>query len=215
MSQATNPYTLALATDPLRTGWLSARERAEYRAIDDPFRRRDWRASRLAAKRAAARELGVDDPRRIELASRVAAAPTVGFRELFGSAVPTGLSLSITHRQGHAAAAASALGMRIGVDLERAGAVQRSHARYYLTAAEQRALGQRDLAESWALKEACWKALGCGSALPFTAVELRFDASGAICGVSTRGVTIPARAIVSYPWPGFVLAVLWLPGDVQ
>jgi phosphopantetheinyl transferase (holo-ACP synthase) len=204
-----------LATDPQGTGWLSAREQVEYRAIDDPFRRRDWRASRLAAKRAAARALGIDDPSRIELASRHEAAPAVGFRQLFGSAVPTGLSLSITHRQGRAAAAASALGMRIGVDLERVGTVRPSHARYYLTVAEQRALGGRDLAEAWALKEACWKALSCTGALPFTSVELRFDAAGAVSAISTRGIAVPARATVSSPWPGFVLAVLWLPGDLQ
>jgi phosphopantetheinyl transferase (holo-ACP synthase) len=216
-TQAASPYALALATDPHGTCWLSARERAEYRTIDDPSRRRDWRASRLAAKRAAARVLGVSDLQCIEVAARSAAAPAIGVRDTVGAPFPTslGLSLSLSHCEGRGAAAASARGVRLGVDLERAGAVRPSQARYFLTPAERRSTGTRDLAEPWALKEACWKALGCGSCLPFTALELHFDAEGGVRAVTLRGETLEARAAVSYPWPGFVLAVLWIPGDLQ
>jgi phosphopantetheinyl transferase (holo-ACP synthase) len=215
-TQATSPYALALATDPHGTCWLSARERAEYSAIDDPSRRRDWRASRLAAKRAAAQVLGVSDLTRIELASRAAAAPSLDVRDEIGTAFPSHLpvALSLSHCEGRAAAAASA-GVRIGVDLERAGAVRESQARYFLTPAERRAVGGRDLAELWALKEACWKALSCGRCLPFTALELHFDAEGGVNAVTKCGTTLHASAAVSYPWPGFVLAVLWIPGDLQ
>ena len=217
LTQAASPYALALATDPHGTCWLSAREQAEYRTIDDPSRRRDWRASRLAAKRAAARALGVNDLQRIELASRSAAAPAIGVRDEVGFPFPTGLavSLSLSHCEGRAAAAASAHGVRIGVDLERVGAVRQSQARYFLTPAERCSIGVRDLTESWALKEACWKALGCGSCLPFTSLELHFDAEGGVGAVTLRGETLEARGAVSHPWPGFVLAVLWIPGDLQ
>lgn len=80
--------------------------------------------------------------------------------------------------------------------------------RYFLTQAEQEATRSVDRTALWALKEAAWKALGCDDRTPFTAIELSFDADGRIRSVWCEGQKRPAAAVVSNPWPGFVLAVI-------
>ncbi|HKG92110.1 MAG TPA: 4'-phosphopantetheinyl transferase superfamily protein [Gemmatimonadaceae bacterium] len=150
------------------------------------LRRAEYVASRAAARRARAQIVG-DGP----------AADVV---------------LSLTHSQGRGAAVAlpAVLGVRAGIDLEREGGLRAELARYFLTDAERRHVAEhaRGLTELWTLKEAAWKALRLDDSVHFTALELRFDDAGEVDGLALHGVTMPARATLSRPWPGFVLAVV-------
>ena len=171
-------------------------------------RARDRFAGSLAARRAAATALRFDRIDRVELLRDPGRAPraiVVGD----GERRDAGLALSLSHCAGRAAAVAAPRGPRVGIDLERAGRVDSAHHRLFLTAAERRAARHHDGVALWTLKEAAWKALELGPDVPFTDVELDFDGGGSVCGVRHFGRSISARAVVSRPWPGFVLAVLW------
>lgn len=178
------PYALALELDgPRAAASLTAAERRVCSALPGAARRRDWRAGRIAAKRAAAL-LGA------------AAAP---------------VTVSLAHVAGRAAAVAAPGRVRLGVDLERAGAVHPDHARYFLTAVERRLARRLTLTTLWALKEAAWKALALNPATPFTALQLHADRGGGrVVTVSLRRKRWPARVWLARPWRGFVLAVVWL-----
>ncbi len=102
---------------------------------------------------------------------------------------------------------------RVGIDLERAGAVRPAQARYFLTRTERRLARRLGLTALWTLKEAAWKALGAGDATPFTALELHADRSGRLEAVSLHGRRTRARALLARPWRGFVVAVVWLGED--
>src|SRR5688500_3462245 len=192
------------------------------RAWSEP-QRRDWLASRLAAKRAASALLARSGrrPKRIEIvrggaegragqgvvAEQVAALTPTRFLR-----VPLSLSISLSHTDGHAIAAAAAHPARIGVDLEREGQISSVQARYFLSARERRMRGARTLTELWALKEAAWKALGCGDSTPFSDLELILDDGGAMRAVRLGTMVFPAIAEIRHPWPGWVAAVLVLQG---
>lgn len=178
------PYVLAL-DGPLAAAALTRAERCACAALPGPARRADWRAGRLAAKRAV----------------QTAGLPAVR------------LTLSISHVAGRGAAIAVPAPARVGIDLERAGAVRPAHARYFVTRVEQRLARRLGLTALWTLKEAAWKALDLPNATPFGALELRADAHGRVVEVSLCGVGRPARAMLARPWPGFVLAVVWLEED--
>ena len=176
-------YVLALGLDgPTAAACLTPAERRACAALPSDVRRRDWRAGRLAAKRAVR-------------AARLPAAR---------------LTLSIAHVAGRAAAVAVPAPGRVGIDLERAGAVRAAQARYFLTRAERRLARRLGLTVLWTLKEAAWKALRADDATPFAALELHADPRGGVEGVSLHGRRHRARALVARPWPGFVLAVIWV-----
>ena len=119
-------------------------------------------------------------------------------------------AVSLSHRDGRAAALAAPAGWRVGVDLERRDAVDAAHARYFLDRAERDAAARLGLASLWALKEAAWKALSLDAATPFAALRLRFDGARAV-GVAVRGGAQAVTARLVAPWPGWVLAMVWLP----
>ena len=234
------PYTIAVAT-PRDTRAAAPRVTAATafaataygdRSPDAPFPterawseplRRDWLASRLAAKRAAAALLARSgrQPKQIEIvrgglegragqgvvAQQVAAlTPSRVLR------VPLSLSISLSHADGHAIAAAAEHPARIGVDLEREGQISAAHAHYFLSARERRTQGARTLTELWALKESAWKALGCGDSTPFADLELISDASGGLRAIRLGTMVFPAIAELRRPWTGWVAAVIVLQG---
>ena len=201
-------FALALAADAAGAlSCLSAAERTDYVALRTDARRRDWLAGRLAAKRAVACALSVHDLARVELAARPGAAPHPMLRAADGDRLPLPLALSITHCDGRAAAAVGAEWVRLGVDLERRGGVAPRRQSYFLSAAERARAGVMDTTSLWALKEAAWKALGCGDELPFRALELRLDEAGRVRAVACHGAEHDACAAFVDPWPGYVLAV--------
>ena len=95
--------------------------------------------------------------------------------------------------------------VRLGVDVERAGSVGEARLRYFLAPGERD--GGLDPASLWTLKEAAWKALGCDERLPFRELALELDGAGGLRAVALRGQIFPARATLTTPWPGYVLAV--------
>lgn len=207
-------YHYAFADDdPAADRWLSDSERRAYVALHTPEQRRDWRAGRAAAKRAAAGALGLDDPTRVELVPVAGGAPQIALRDASGTHRIVRLVLSLSHRSGRAAAVATTEPGGLGIDLELAGQVRAAHAGYYLSAEERELEGLYGLTALWTLKEAAWKAVRCDDAVSFTALELRFDTAGAVNAVSLRGTQRPAVATVLRPWPGYVVGVLWVPED--
>lgn len=213
-TQSPRPYCVAVASDrPAADRLLTPTERLTCAAIPDSRRRSDWRAGRIAAKRAAARLAGARAPERFELIPGPGRAPTVVVRGDDGATLPASLTLSLAHRDGRAAAVAARPGVRIGVDVERLGAIPVAHERYFLTPAERLGASTRDAAELWTLKEAAWKALGCDPSMPFSAIELRFDGRGALRALQLQGATLPARANIRHPWRGYVVAVVHSPAN--
>lgn len=182
---------LATALDGPRAGHILTRaERARHDRLPSADRRRDFRAGRLAARRAV-RRLGEEGR---------AGAP----------------SLSIAHRDGRGVAAAGPFGTRIGVDIERVGAVGPHEVRYFLSARERdaglaghRAPRDGDPTLLWALKEAAWKLLGPGAATPFRAVELVFDEGARVAGLRHGGRVLPVGATVWHPWAGYLAVCVW------
>jgi 4'-phosphopantetheinyl transferase EntD len=148
-------------------------------------RRADWRASRLAAS-----------------AARAAASAIPGCRP----------SSSLSHRDGRGAAAVDPAGRPLGIDIERADAVAPGTERYFLSGGERHALEALGASALWSLKEAAWKALLCDDYTPFHALRLVFDAEFRLVALELNGRTVPARAELSNPWPGYVLAVVVLEG---
>lgn len=203
------PYCVAVASDrPAADRLLTPTERLAFAAIPDSRRRSDWRAGRIAAKWAASRLSGAGAPERFELVPVPGRAPNVLVRSDDGAALPASVTVSLAHRDGRAAAVAARPGSRVGVDVERVGAIPVAHERYFLTPAERAGAGTRDASEMWALKEAAWKALGCDESMPFSAIQLCFGRRGALRAITLQGVTVAARASVRRPWRGYVVAVV-------
>ena len=188
---ARTTHTVALATVAELQADLSITDTAEYRA------------SRLAARRAV--QALVPLAREVEVGRRRDAAPLVVSG---GGPGERALSLSLTHRDGLAAAMVAPAPARIGIDLEREHAIAPDHARYFLTARERDHLGIHTLSTMWALKEAAWKALSLNDDVAFHGLELHIDSLGELRAVSARGQCFAARATLATPWPGYVLATV-------
>jgi phosphopantetheinyl transferase len=188
------PYTVEFASvSAPDLGGLTRCERWEYDRLprDNQARRRDWLAGRCAGKRAVAARCGLP-VERVQLASRAGAGPRC--MVLDGECwTHLPVSLSIAHCDGVAIAAAADSSTRIGVDIERVGEIAPEHRRYFLAPSEKCA----DASLAWVLKEAAWKALGLGLAVPFTAVQLSFDReTRALQGVRVDSTWMTARADV-------------------
>jgi len=158
-------------------------------------------AARVAVACAAGRPLAS-----IGIQHRDGEAPVISF-----PGGPAPFRVSVSHRGDHAAAAAVSAQLRIGVDLEPAGAVRPASARHFLDSQEERD-GRRghDLTSLWTLKEAAWKALLLEAATPFHALRLRFGADGALCRleIPSRGRAYRAHAVVCEAFAGIRLAVV-------
>ena len=177
---------------------------AELRGAPAHGRAAERRAARLAARRAISALAGREA--NVVVQRTPGAAPTVRARGRRDAAL-AGIALSLTHRDGRAAAAAAPAGARVGIDLERADAVRPEHARYFLTCRE-RVARTLTLSELWALKEAAWKALALDGAVPFHDLELDLDGAGRLRAVSVCGRRLPASATLATPYAGYVLATV-------
>ena len=191
---------------------LTPSERREYDRLhhENEARLRDWLAGRCAGKGTVAARLGVP-VERLQLVSRTGAGPRC--MVLDGECcTPLPVSISIAHCDGVAIAAAADSSTRVGVDIERVGEIASEHLRYFLTPSE----GCADPSLAWVLKEAAWKALGLGPAVPFTAVQLSFDReSDALQGVRGDTTWITARAdVMRFSHPRRLLAAVLEIGDI-
>ncbi|HSJ23404.1 MAG TPA: 4'-phosphopantetheinyl transferase superfamily protein [Longimicrobiales bacterium] len=104
--------------------------------------------------------------------------------------------VSITHSGGCAAAAAVPSGWLVGIDMERAGSVDDSETRFFLSRRERLELDRFDATTLWCLKEAAWKALECDGTVAFKELELRFGADGGLHVVRMKDRAWRARARV-------------------
>ncbi len=158
----------SLVDVPVEDGWLSPSEATAAAALRFQKRRASFRLSRWTAKRAISLWLGrPDDPSRFP-AIDVRRAPD-GAPDPRLDGAPAPVSLSLSDREGVAAALVGPLGLALGGDVER---VERRSAAFladYFTAAEQalvRRAGpeERDLFVTlvWSAKESALKALRTG-----------------------------------------------------
>ena len=188
--------------------------------------RREWLTSRLAAQRAAAALIALSRGPRdsIEIVrggdegrggTQLVARRVAGHSASKVITIPLGLSISVSHADGRAIAAATSRPARIGVDLERADTVSPRHADYFLSRHERERSGSLTLTELWALKESAWKALGCDDTTPFGEVELIFDTSGGVRALRLRAMVIPVVAELRHPWPGWIGAIVTLEGVME
>jgi 4'-phosphopantetheinyl transferase EntD len=208
---------LAEAGEAHALAGLTGAERRECASLARPAGRADYRAARLAAKRAVVRlaggglAAGSDDDlgalRRVSARRRPGAPPAPRTRAPGGRWRAEAVALSLAHRDGRGAAAAAPAGVRVGVDVERARAVPAAYVRYF-AAPEERERGPVDGSELWALKEACWKALALGPATPLRALAVEFTAGGDVAALRVHGRRVPARATLLRPWHGHVVAVV-------
>lgn len=192
---------------PCDDRWLSAPERRQCGALPSAAQRADYRAARLAAKRALA---GADAERlpgcRIAVLRRPGRAPAVWRRGPRDGWRRADVVVSLAHRDGRAAAASAACGVRVGVDVERIGAVAPEHARHF-AAPDERETGPADPAALWALKEAVWKALRLGPSRPLRSLRLEFDDEATLRTVVVGDRRLRAWARLTQPWATHVVAV--------
>lgn len=177
-------------------------------AHDVAVRRRcvDRRAAARAAAEAVGALLGVA-PEAVSLLHRPDAAPVVRVSDTLAQST-SACAVSVAHSRGRAVAAAVRSDVshrRIGIDLERAGTVGQVELRLFATSAEIAA--GVEPTTLWALKEAAWKALGCGGDTPFRSLELGFR-DGVVCSVSLNGAMFGAAARVWAPWRGWVATLV-------
>jgi 4'-phosphopantetheinyl transferase EntD len=166
----------------------------------------EYVASRMAAQRAIRGIVG--DRGTIEVHRRQNRAPVAHL--LHDDSSRRNIALSLTHRDGRAAAIAAPAGSRIGIDLEHVEAIDPARQRFFLTEHERRSVGQVATAALWTLKEATWKALRLGSSVGFHELELEIRESGDVERVHFRGQSWRAVTALSSPWPGYVLATVQL-----
>jgi len=197
---------------------LTRYEAATCARLPSSDRQRDFRAGRLAARRAVMGFVGRGPSRSMEVRSGVDGFPSLSLLDPSGRWRTTSVELSISHRDGRAVAAIARAGVRVGVDLERVGAVPRRLAGHFLTPQELDLAGAGDPTVLWSLKEAAWKALALGRSLPLKALELCCDDAGGLRGglrgVRVRGVFVPMHSRMSTPWPGYHMAMVWTTGGV-
>lgn len=202
----------AFATDgPEAEARLSPPEVGYCRQLPER-RRTEFRAGRLAAERAVC-ELRPSSRGKVCLTvrSRPGRPPTVWATDHCG-VQQLRLSLSITHRDGRAAAVACDRDTRVGIDLERRGAVPPGHLAYFMRQEEVDRARLRapalDATMLWTLKEASWKALALPRSTPFTALELFFE-DGELTELRHGGRRWRACARFRDPWPGYRVSTVW------
>lgn len=209
-SQPSNQlFTIALS-GPGQTGpeALTHEERHEYDALLYVERRCDWLAGRLAAKRAIAQRFGVTRLASVQLESRPGQAPAA-LTEDAGTWYPLPATISVAHTRGWGLAAIADRQFRIGVDIDHRDAVDGSHARYFLTSSESRALDANDAALLWVQKEAAWKAFGLEASDAFMDLELELGDDLIARAAVVRGKRVAVDAAVWMPAHGLVAAAVW------
>jgi malonyl CoA-acyl carrier protein transacylase/phosphopantetheinyl transferase len=199
---------------------LSASERATWRALTGPARRRrDWLMGRLALKEAARAFLLARDGVALLPADLVIVTTPEGKPRLdAGALAARGLGalpeLSLSHSAGAALAVAAPPGQAVGIDMEQLGAASPELlAEGAFSPAEQGLLGPaspESLLAGWCAKEALAKALGEGLAgRPRAFVLSAFDGtrarivapSGSMHDVTLarQGGTVMALARITAP----------------
>ncbi|MGB1696771.1 MAG: SDR family NAD(P)-dependent oxidoreductase [Thermoplasmatota archaeon] len=156
--------------------WFSAAEKETHAGFKTSKRAAEWRAGRIAAKRAVAASTGAPH-NEIELRANDAGAPS-----LYVRGKPSPVRVSITHRDGVAIAAFG--NDAIGIDLETVEPRSEPFWEQAFGADERRHLGamaNKDVAAAcaWAAKEACLKRVGTGLDCALHDLVVRPEGGGA------------------------------------
>ena len=123
-----------------------------------------------------------------------------------------GAVVSSDRCDGHAVALAAPEGVRVGVALEREGAVRLHAVEGALTAFELRLAEHMDPTILWSAKRAVRAALGLGDSVDMADIELAPEPSGQLVGAWVRGAFLPLHVRLSEPWAGFFMTTVWISG---
>lgn len=146
-------FRCELSDVPPHDDWLTPAERAVLAGLVTEKRRSDWRLGRWCAKQAVL-ALRPRDPAGLEILAGPDGAPVVRAR-----GEPDALaSMSLTHRDGRAAAVAGPPELRIGCDLERVEARSDAFIRDYFTATEAAYVLAHAHRARHVLANLCWSA---------------------------------------------------------
>ena len=191
----TPPRTIVVvegaAALPADDDWLSSEEAAVLAGLRFPKRREEWRLGRWTAKRAVARFLSAD-PGAVAVRAAEDGAP-----EGFVDGDPARVVLSISHREGVAAAAVGPSGVALGCDLERVEPRSAGFVADYFTDAERSAIRaapaaeqERVVAALWSGKESALKALRTGLRADTRSVEVELCAPSSGTGEPWRPLRV-------------------------
>jgi 4'-phosphopantetheinyl transferase len=162
---------------PESNDWLGPEEAKTLAGLRLPKRRAEWRLGRLAAKRALASLVDVDELRRIQIVAAEDGAP-----DAFIDGRPIDLRISISHRDDVAACAVVPDG-RVGCDLEAIEPRTQGFIDDFFTAGERASIEETNLARRnrhvaliWSAKESVLKALRVGLRRDTRSVEVEVEA---------------------------------------
>ena len=178
-----NVYWLEQTEAEVPTGndWLSENEILCRNGLRFPKRRADWQLGRWTAKCAVAAYLKIPtNPEvleRLEIRARPLGAPQV-----FVANKPVGLTISLSHREGHSLCAVARNSIDLGCDLENIEPRSNAFVSDYFTVEEQAMVAARSEAERpsflallWSAKESALKALQTGLRLDTRSVCVSFE----------------------------------------
>ena len=183
--------------ESLAAGYLTSAEAVEYAELRHPLRRREWLGARVCLKLMALQQGRIGDPRQCAVVKDPRGRPRLVFAAESAAAVVPDCSLSHKSRF-VCAATSSAVGSRVGVDIEEVSprlrrlADQFAHDRDTLLGSRP---AEERLAILWALKEACSKVVGRGLAMALRAVTCQEIAPGRH-RVVTGGLELSGRHTV-------------------
>lgn len=187
---------------PDGTDWLSEAEERYAASMRFTKRRTEFLVARWTAKHALAEVLGLDaapaNLRRVEVRHRPTGAPLACV-----DGAPAGVQISLTDRAGWAVCVVSDDPARIGCDLELVEARSAGFVRDFLTAAEQRFVGDaadpaaRNLAANliWSATESALKVLETGLRRDTRSVDITVlrasDGWGELAARTAEGEVFP------------------------
>lgn len=158
---------------PADNGWLGPAERRYLDSLAVDRRRMDWLLGRWVARQAVVAASAVGDARQLEIVKADDGAP-----EVMVSGVRAPVSLSLSHRSGHALCALSPSG-RVGCDLEVVEPRSPAFVEDYFSTSEQEliaAAGEHGLSIAanalWSAKESVLKLLRLGLSVDSRSVEV-------------------------------------------
>jgi 4'-phosphopantetheinyl transferase len=164
--------TSSLADVPAGDAWLTARERAVLVGLRIAKRRDDWRLGRWTAKRAVALWLGVPADR-VEILAAADGAP-----EAYVDGAPALVSVSLSHRAGHALAVIADAPAVVGCDLELLEPRSDAFVREWLTDGEDATYTPLVANLQWTAKEAAAKVRRAGLRLDVRHAAVELEESG-------------------------------------
>ncbi len=204
LPQSDELHFAAVAVTPgaAEEAWFTEGERRTHAAFPAPKRKDEWRAGRLAVKKAVLDTHPSLSPRDVE----IRADDGTGRPRLYIQGEESALWLSLTHRDGLAIAALAP--SPVGIDLETVETRTRSFLEEAFSVNELKALmdatsPEVEVACMWAAKEAALKRAGVGLKSDLRAHEVRADGGG---GAVVEGPT-GRFGIRFYDLAGKVLAV--------